>query len=138
MLNFRQSSDYVPGVGLTTVLGVHVTVLDSLMQNAESDIDLLRKLDSQGDDFAVPRDVEFMLRCPSAEKADLAADFINDYQFGVAATQESDGEHQVVVVVNMPIQQHAILSVSGFMVCIGELFGLECDGWGCIVQKQHP
>ncbi|KQY54402.1 ribonuclease E inhibitor RraB [Lysobacter sp. Root494] len=114
-----------------------MTVIDTLIETAVADTDLLRKLDSQGDRFGVPRDVEFLLRAPSAEKATTVASFINDYQYGVATTQDLDDSPSVLVVIHMPIEQNAIQSVSGFMACVCELFGLEYDGWGCVVQA-HP
>ncbi|WP_175912697.1 ribonuclease E inhibitor RraB [Burkholderia sp. BCC1640] len=112
-----------------------MSVIDTLMETAIADVDHLRKRDEQGDDFSVPRDVDFLLRAPSAEKASIVAGFINDYQFGQALVQQSDGEYSVLVVLHMPIQQHNILSVSGFMTCVCALFGLDYDGWGCVVQK---
>jgi regulator of ribonuclease activity B len=114
-----------------------MAVIDTLMQTAVSDTDLLRKLDGQGDRFGVPRDVEFLLRAPSAEKATTVAGFINDYQYGVATAQDLEDSPSVLVVVHMPIEQHAIQSVSGFMACVCELFGLDYDGWGCVVQVAH-
>lgn len=111
-----------------------MSVVNMLMESAKADIDVLRSLDSQGDHFANPRDVDFLLRAPSKEKAEIASSFINDYQFGAATLQEQDGQHSVRVIINMAIQQHTILSVSGFMGCICALFGLEYDGWGCVAQ----
>lgn len=114
-----------------------MAIIEELMETAEADTDVLRALDERGDDLAVPRDVEFLLRAPSAEKAETVADFINDYQYGEAVAQTSEDGHSVLVTVHMPIQQHAILSVSGFMVCVCHLFGLEYDGWGCVVQVSN-
>lgn len=111
-----------------------MSVVEMLMESAKADIDVLRSLDSQGDHFASLRDVDFLLCAPSREKAEIAAGFINDYQFGAARLQEQDGRHSVRVIINMAIQQHTILSVSGFMSCICALFGLEYDGWGCVAQ----
>ncbi len=111
-----------------------MSVVEMLMESAKADTDVLRSLDSQGDNFARARDVDFLLRAPSREKAEAATGFINDFQFGVAALQEVDGQYSVRVIINMAIQQHAILSVSGFMGCICALFGLEYDGWGCVAQ----
>lgn len=112
-----------------------MAVIDTLMQHATADADLLRKLGGQGDRFSVSRDVEFLLRAPSAEKATIVASFLNDYQYGVATAQDLDDLPSVLVVVRMPIEQHVIVSVSGFMACICELFGLDYDGWGCVVHK---
>jgi hypothetical protein len=111
-----------------------MSVVDTLMETAKADTDLLRTLDSQGDHFATPRDVDFLLRAPSKEKAEIVSGFINDHQFGTASLQEQDGQYCVLVIINMAIRQQAILSVSGFMGCICALFGLEYDGWGCVAQ----
>ena len=59
---------------------------------------------------------------------------INDDQYGVATAQGLKDSPSVLVVVNIPIEQHAIQSVSGFLACVCELFGLDYDGWGCTVQ----
>ena len=114
-----------------------MAVLQTLMDTAVADVDLLRKLDGQGDRFSVPRDVDFLLRCPSAEKAEIVASFINEYQYGVATVQDLESSPSVRVVIHMPIEQHALHATSGFMACVSELFGLEYDGWGCIVQSAH-
>ena len=111
-----------------------MSVVDTLIEAAKADTDLLRTLDSRGDHFATPRDVDFLLRAPSKEKAELASGFINDHQFGTATLEEQDGQYSVLVMINMGIQQQAILFVSGFMGCVCALFGLEYDGWGCVTQ----
>ena len=114
-----------------------MAVLDTLMETALADVDLLRQLDAQGDRFGVPRDVDFLLRCPTPDKADIVASFINEYQYGVATVQDQGGSPSVRVVIRMPIEQHMLQAVSGFMACVCELYGLEYDGWGCIVQSAH-
>jgi hypothetical protein len=113
-----------------------MSVIQKLMKGAMADVDVLRSLDEQGDDVSVPRDVDFLLRAPSREKAELAAGFINDYRYGIANVEEDDeGSCSVQVIINMPVTQHVILSVSGFMACVAELFELEFDGWGCEIQE---
>ncbi|MBH9721979.1 ribonuclease E inhibitor RraB [Burkholderia contaminans] len=107
------------------------------MDTAVADVELLRVLDADGDDFSIPRDVEFLLRGASAEKASIVASFVNDHQYGRASLDRSGEICRVLVVINMPIQQHNILSVSGFMACLCMLYGLEYDGWGCLAQKRH-
>jgi hypothetical protein len=57
-----------------------------------------------------------------------------DTQMESASVQERDGQHNVLVIINMAIQQSAILPISGFMGCLCALFGLEYDGWGCVAQ----
>lgn len=112
-----------------------MSVIQKLMKGAAADVDVLRSLDDQGDDMTVPRDVDFILRAPSNEKAELAAAFINDYRYGEATVEEDEDSYSVQVIINMPVTQHVILSVSGFMACVAELFELEFDGWGCEIQE---
>ena len=112
-----------------------MAVLDTLMENAIADVDLLRQLDGQGDRFSVPRDVDFLLRCPTSEKAEIVASFINEHQYGVATVQDQGDSPSVRVVIRMPIEQHTLHAVSGFMACVSEFFGLEYDGWGCVAQS---
>jgi hypothetical protein len=113
-----------------------MSIVEKLIEAAMADTDLLRTLDSQGDDFSVPREVDFLLRTPSKDKADLVAGFINDYQYGAAVAEEHDGDHSVSVRIVMPIEQNILLPVSGFMECLAQLFKLEYDGWGCHAQKR--
>ena len=114
-----------------------MAVIDVLMETAVADTDLIRVFDRQGDRLSTPRDVAFLLRAPSADKATLVASFINDYQYGVATAQDLQDSPSVLVMIHMPIEQNAILSVSGFMACICELFGLDYDGWECDVRAAH-
>lgn len=111
------------------------SVVQKLMNSAVANVDVLRSLDSHGDDFSKFRDVDFLFYCPNEEKAELVAAFINDHQYGVATASHKNGESTLQVVINMPIQQHIILSVSGFMTCLAELYGLDFDGWGCCVVQ---
>jgi len=112
-----------------------MSLVEELMDNAVADIDVLRSLDEQGDTFTIFRDVDFLLRAPSREKAELVAGFVNDYQYGIATPVEDAGNHSVQIIINMPVTQHVILTVSGFMNCIAALYGLEFDGWGCVAQR---
>jgi hypothetical protein len=84
----------------------------------------------------VPRDIDFLLVAPDEEKANLVRDFINDNQYGVASVQAHDSAFGILVVVNMPPQQHTLNSVSALMVCLSKLFGIEYDGWGCELRPR--
>ncbi|RQS53484.1 ribonuclease E inhibitor RraB [Burkholderia sp. Bp8984] len=117
--------------------GKAVSVIETLMETAVADVDQLRVMDTQGDDFGVPREVDFCLIAPSAEKASIVSGFINDYQYGRASVEQVDDHFRVLVFINMPVLQHNILAVSGFMTCISAFFGLTYDGWGCVVQKRN-
>ena len=106
------------------------------MEVAQADTELLRTLDAQGDNFSLAREVDFLLRAPSLDKAQTVASFLSEYQYGSASVQSDETGHSVRVLINMPIEQNAILSVSGFMTCVSALFGLEYDGWGCVAQSR--
>ena len=114
-----------------------MSTVQKLMDSAIEDVDVLRSLDSQGDDFNKFRDVDFLFRCPNKEKAELVASFINDYQYGLATAIHDNGESTIQVIINMPVQQNIILSVSGFMTCLAQIYGIELDGWGCAAQSQR-
>jgi len=114
-----------------------MSVIDQLMETAEADVQVLEALDRNGDDFSITREVDFFLKAPSREKAELVAGFVNDYQYGRATAHSEGDEHSVTVLVEMPVLQHALHAVSGFMVCLCALYGLEYDGWGCTAQVQR-
>ena len=107
-----------------------MSIVEKLMNNAEQDLDLLNKNDALGDNFAVPRVVDFVLYAPTAEKADLVASFINDYAFGDAEATTHEGSHRILVQIEMPTTQHVLFAVSGFMQCLAQIYELEYDGWG--------
>lgn len=110
------------------------TIVELLMDTAKTDTDLLVKNDARGDKLAIAREVDFLLRAPTAEKAKLAADFINENCYGKAETSSDDTGHKVAVFIEMPITQHILCSVSGFMACISTVFNLDYDGWGSVIQ----
>lgn len=105
-----------------------------LMDTAVADTDLLKSLDEKGDDFRIARDVDFLLRARDKAKAELVCNFINEYSYGNASVQEAGGAYCVTVVIHMPVTQHVVLSVSGFIATLCHLYELEYDGWGCIAQ----
>jgi hypothetical protein len=109
--------------------------IEKLIENAMADVELLAKNNLHGDVFTVPRMVDFLLIATNKEKADLVCGFINDYAYGAASTNSESGDHRILVQINMPITQHVLHAVSGFMQCIAELYGLEYDGWGCTLQN---
>jgi len=111
-----------------------VPVVELLLETARQDADLLTKNDAKGDHFSRPRAVDFLLKAPTKEKAELVASFVHDNQYGVSKVQEAQGEYGVLVTIHMPTEQHILCSVSGLMACICALFGLEYDGWGCVLQ----
>jgi hypothetical protein len=112
-----------------------MSVISKLMEATEVDTDVLRSLDSNGDDFSQFREVDFTFKCDSQEKAETVAGFLDDFQYGKASVLTEGNKYTVQVLINMPVTQNVILCVSGFMTCIAELYGVEVDGWGCIAQN---
>jgi len=112
-----------------------MSVISKLMEATEADTDVLRSLDSNGDEFSKFREVDFSFKCPSRDKADTVAGFLNDFQYGRASVIFEDDQYMVQVLIDMPVTQNILLCVSGFMTCIAELYGVEIDGWGCIAQN---
>jgi hypothetical protein len=111
-------------------------MLELLHANAAADIELLRKNDALGDRFNLTRDVDFAFQTPDEARANDMAEFVNGKNYGRATvTRGNAGEFRILVVIDMPITQHLVASVSGFMACLSRLFQIEYDGWGSVVQK---
>lgn len=111
-------------------------IFELLRENAIADNDLLRKNDARGDVFAKPRDVDFAFKTRDAIRAKDLCEFIEGLNFGVPQLRSDNGVHWLTVVIQMPITQPLLCSVSGFMVCLGRMFGVEYDGWGSVIQNE--
>lgn len=110
------------------------SIVELLLDTAKADTDLLLQNDARGDVLATPRKVDFLLRAPTADKAQLVADFINDNRYGDATVVNDQHGHRIQVVIEMPITQHVICSVSGLMACVSKIFDVEYDGWGSVIR----
>ncbi|WP_445354960.1 ribonuclease E inhibitor RraB [Microbulbifer sp. EKSA008] len=122
---------------LNTLLGNLriMSIISKLMEATEADTDVLHRLDSSGDDFSKFREVDFTFKCDSKEKAVTVAGFLGDFQYGTTNFIDEEQPYIVQVLIDMPVTQNILLCVSGFMTCIGELYGVEVEGWGCIAQN---
>ena len=113
-----------------------MTIFELLHQTAIADTDLLRKNDKLGDIFTIAREVDFAFETADRQQADDFAEFVNEKNFGTAAVSKiADGHFRVLVLITMPITQHLIGCVSGFMVCLSRLFKIDYLGWGSVVQR---
>lgn len=110
------------------------SIIELLLDTAKADTDLLLSNDAKGDVLAIVRPVDFLLRAATAEKALIVADFINDNRYGVATATSAEDDHRVAVMIEMPITQHLLCSVSGLMACISKIFDVEYDGWGSVLR----
>ena len=113
-----------------------MTMFDLLTQTAVADTDLLRKNDELGDVFTKPRQVDFAFESVERERAQDFAEFVNGKSYGTAEVSEFEaGRFRILVLITMPIDQHLICSVSGFMLCLSRLFQIDYQGWGSVVQR---
>jgi len=113
-----------------------MTMFELLHHNALADTDLLRKNDKLGDIFTIAREVDFAFETRDRQRADDFAQFVNGKSYGKAAVSKIREDHfRVLVLTTMPITQHLIGCVSGFMLCLSRLFQIEYLGWGSVVQK---
>ena len=112
-----------------------MSVISKLMEASEADTDVLRRLNSDGDDFSKFREVDFTFKCESKDKANTVAGFLDDFQYGKASVIVEEEQYMVQLLIDMPVTQNILLCVSGFMTCIAELYNVEIDGWGCIAQN---
>jgi hypothetical protein len=113
-----------------------MTMVELLHHNALADTDLLRKNNELGDIFTTAREVDFAFVTGDRQRADNFAEFLNGKSYGATTVSEiTNGHFRVLVLITMPITQHLIGCVSGFMLCLGRLFQMEYLGWGSVVQR---
>ena len=113
-----------------------MTMFELLHHTALADTDLLRKNDELGDVFTIAREVDFAFETADGQRADDFAEFVNGKSYGTAAVSKlTDGRFRVLVLITMPITQHLIGCMSGFMLCLSRLFQIDYLGWGSVVQK---
>ena len=113
-----------------------MNMFELLHHTAVADTDLLRTNDEAGDIFTIAREVDFAFETGDKERADDFAEFVNGKSYGKATVSKiKDGDFRVLVLITMPITQHLIGCVSGFMLCLSRLFQIEYLGWGSVVQR---
>jgi hypothetical protein len=108
-----------------------MSVIETLLETAYLDNQLLSINASLGDDASVLREVDFMFRSHEKEKLETLESLIQDNQYGVSRIESDDYDFRVIVTINMPMTQHLICSVSALMACLSEIFAVEYDGWEC-------
>ena len=108
-----------------------MTIVELLLDTAQADTDLLIRNDEMGDQFSVPRTVDFLLIADTAETADTVASFIVDNRYAECRIDETDdGKFRILAQLEMPITQNVACAVSGLFACISKIFNVEYDGWG--------
>ncbi|GEP45352.1 ribonuclease E inhibitor RraB [Brevifollis gellanilyticus] len=118
-----------------------MSLVDALLNSSASDVELIASNEQKGDHSEVPRDVDFVLEAKTEGKASLMCSFIVDNHYGRPSFQRVDLENgetiwRVITVIHTPATKHVICSLNGLFVCLAELFGLEYNGWGCLLQNE--
>ena len=112
-----------------------MSIVELLLDTARADTELLITNDEHGDQFSVPRTVDFLLIADTAETADTVASFISDNQYAECRIdQTDDGKFRILAQLEMPITQNVVCAVSGLFACISKIFNVEYDGWGCEIR----
>ena len=112
-----------------------MSITELLLSTAKEDTELLISNNARGDNFDVPRVVDFLLTTNDLDKAEITRDFIDDNKYGNVSIEQSGEQYRVITKILMPINQNIICSVSGLLACVGKIFGLEYDGWGSVLQN---
>ena len=69
-------------------------MIEELIKNAEADIELLKQNDLKGDQFDKPRQVDFLFKSPTREKAEAIAGFLSDYNFGNTNITQNENQFE--------------------------------------------
>jgi uncharacterized Rossmann fold enzyme len=112
-----------------------MSIIDLLLDTAQEDNKLLMKYDELGDNFSKSRDVDFTFNTSDLVQAEVVKDFVNDNNYGTASLKEVDGRYRITVIINMPVTQNVISSISALMACISKVFKVDYDGWGSVISK---
>jgi hypothetical protein len=111
------------------------TIVETLIETATADTELLVKNAELGDNASVCRNVDFLMYADSKKTADLVANFITDFRYGSPSVKKAEKRFQLTVTVATPTTQEALLCISGFMACIASIYELEYDGWESDICK---
>jgi hypothetical protein len=118
-----------------------MSLVDTLLNNSEADLGLLKSNQEKGDPGTEFREVDFIFYTKDRKNGEMICSFMHDNSYGRGFYQEiaenpESHRHRVVVTINMPTTPHIACSVSGLMACIAHLFGIEYDGWGCPLKEK--
>ena len=73
------------------------------------------------------------------ERANLVASFVTDYRYGNPTVERFEYQGKVswrlVITIHSPTTENVVMTLSAFMVCLSQLYDLEYDGWGVVIQK---
>ncbi|XZE44093.1 ribonuclease E inhibitor RraB [Pirellulaceae bacterium SH467] len=105
------------------------TIVETLIEVATADTELLLKNQELGDDAMVARNVDFIMYGAKKKDVDLVGSFITDFGYGTPTVKKSDKRYRLTVTITMPTTQPVLCTVSGFMACLASIYDMEYDGW---------
>ena len=117
-----------------------MNAVELLRETAASDKDLIHQNRELGDNPEIPRELDFVLRAKTEERARLVRDFVIDNMYGrpsIERINSDDGSvsWQLVVAIHASARPEVVCTLSAFMVCLSKIYDLEYDGWGCVIQR---
>ena len=117
-----------------------MSIAELLLETADADRELLSTNLEHGDDPRLPRDLVFILYAATEERAELVCDFITDNGYGRPGYQRIEGDGgqrpwRLTVSIHAPATSEIVCTLSGFMACLSKIYDLDCDGWGCVIQR---
>jgi hypothetical protein len=115
------------------------SIIQSLMDTAVADSQLLVTNQEAGDRAEIPRDIDFVLYAKDEEKAKLVASFVTDYRYGRPSVQRVERRGAVswrlVITIHAPTTENVAMTLSAFMVCLSQLYDLDYDGWESDIKR---
>ncbi|MFM8469480.1 MAG: ribonuclease E inhibitor RraB [Limisphaerales bacterium] len=120
-----------------------MSVVEILLNTAVEDSRLLLSNQELGDDVSKPRDLDFVLYSKDQERADLVASFVTDNCYGRPSVERMEQDNgsvlwRLIIAIHAPSTQNVVQTLSAFMVCLAQIYELEYDGGGCVIQKGCP
>lgn len=113
-----------------------MSIIEKLAAAAGADLDLLAVRRAQDDRACETRMVDFAFVTELEASARAIAGFLVDFGYAGTRACPEDAGYRVLASIEMPLDQQVLLSVSGFMLCIAELFSARYDGWGAIIVRE--
>ena len=100
--------------------------------------DALRRMQAEGDDLTLPRNIEFTVVFPAEHKAKRFAHHFRELGFAVSvectgALQDSPWD--VIVVKHMVPSHEEIAAFEASLQQVAEAMGGRNDGWGCFSER---
>ncbi len=113
--------------------------VERLMDAAVADNELLVKNQELGDDAQIARDIEFHFYAQDEERAKLVASFVSDCRYGRPSISRTEHHGTVAwrlsVAINTLMTENLVMTLSAFVVCLSQLYGLEYDGWESDIKR---